>query len=152
MNFKVEEFTKVEKWDREFYFKNPEEHQKRHWYISYPLIDWNRTFEKSKLLHNHKNYFLEENLDLDIEKIIKKYDNWKYLFLIWVDYNVLYWTDFEHWWHLVISLWFDKETWKIILAETSPIWEFVYKDFEEVKKAMVSDWWFESVFVISLNE
>lgn len=26
MNFKVEEFIKVEKWDRDFYFENPEEH------------------------------------------------------------------------------------------------------------------------------
>lgn len=152
MNFKIEEFIKIENWDREFYFKNPKEHQKKHWYISYPLLDLNRVFEKSKLLHNHRNYFLEENLDLDIEKIIKKYDDSKHLFLFWLDYNVLYWTNFEHWWHLVISTWFDKKTWKIILAETSPFWEFIYKDFEEVRKAMSSVSWFESVFVISLND
>lgn len=152
MNFKIEEFVKVEKWDRELFFKDPEEHQKKHWYISYPLVNWNRDFEISKKLHNHKNYFLTEGLDLDIKKIIEKYDDSKHLFLIWLDYNLIYWTNFEHWWHLIVSPWFDKETWKIILAETSPIWELFYKDFEEVKKAMIWTWWFESVFVISLNK
>lgn len=53
---------------------------------------------------------------------------------------------------MVISTWFNKETWKIILAETSPVAELVYKDFEEVREAMISDWWMEMVYVISLNE
>lgn len=148
MNFKVEEFVKVEKWDRELFLKDPKAHQEKYWYTYYPLVDIDEHIKKMKLLNNHKNYSLIEWIDVDIRKIIEEKSSSKTLFITWFNYNKLYGTDFPHWWHIVVSPWFDKKSWKIILAETSPNWELAYKDFEEVLDAME---WYEFIMVISLS-
>ncbi|PZM82193.1 hypothetical protein DLH72_04235 [Candidatus Gracilibacteria bacterium] len=148
MNFKVKEFVKAEKGDRKLFLKDPKAHQEKYGYTYYPLVDIDEHIKKMKLLNNHKNYSLIEGIDVDIRKIIEEKSSSKSLFILGFNYNKLYGTDFPHGGHIVVSPGFDKKSGKIILAETSPNGELVYKDFEEVLDAMEG---YEFVMVISLS-
>ena len=126
--------------------------QKKFWYIPHPQVDMNSTVKSAKFMRENKNFFLEEDKNLDIDAIIKEKSDWNHMFIFWVYSNILYnFESEENIWHIIASPWYESWQDKITLLETFPNAEKIFIEYENIVPAMLAWWGLEEITIISLT-